>query len=113
MLEHSDTVAALGAERVFAVDAAASFSRPGPRLVEGTELLAHLLHPDRVDAPAGVAFQEVAYQPPSARRSYLTSLSPSSKTSSFDSVNRSRNHSESSRPTPLWPAPPKGASWSQ
>ena len=32
----------------------------GFRLVEGTELLAHLLHPDRVDAPAGVAFQEVA-----------------------------------------------------
>ena len=60
VLEHSDRVAALGAERVFAVDAAASFSRPGPRLVEGTELLAHLLHPDRVDAPAGVAFQEVA-----------------------------------------------------
>ena len=60
VLEHSETVAALGAERVFAVDAAASFSRPGPRLVEGTELLAHLLHPNRVDAPAGVAFQEVA-----------------------------------------------------
>ena len=59
MLEHADTVAALGAERVFAVDAAASFSRPGPRLVEGTELLAHLLHPNKVDAPAGVAFQEV------------------------------------------------------
>ena len=59
VLEHSDRVAALGAERVYAVDAAASFSRPGPRLVEGTELLAHLLHPDRVDAPAGVAFQEV------------------------------------------------------
>ena len=60
VLEHSDAVAALGAERVFAVDAAASFSRPGPRLVDGTELLAHLLHPNRVDAPVGVAFQEVA-----------------------------------------------------
>ena len=32
-------VAAPGAERVWAVDAAASFSRPGPRLVDGTELL--------------------------------------------------------------------------
>jgi iron complex transport system substrate-binding protein len=41
------------------VDAAASFSRPGPRLVGGTELLAHLLHPDRVPAPAGVAFVPV------------------------------------------------------
>jgi iron complex transport system substrate-binding protein len=52
-------VSALGADRIWAVDAAASFSRPGPRLVEGTELLAHLLHPDRVDAPAGVSFEAV------------------------------------------------------
>ena len=34
-----------------AVDAAAYFSRPGPRLVDGLELLAHLLHPDLVPAP--------------------------------------------------------------
>jgi iron complex transport system substrate-binding protein len=40
----------LGA-RVFAVDAAAYFSRPGPRLVEGVELLGHLLHPELVPAP--------------------------------------------------------------
>jgi iron complex transport system substrate-binding protein len=56
VLSHLDQVRTLGAERVFAVDAAASFSRPGPRLIEGTELLAHLLHPDRVEAPGGVAF---------------------------------------------------------
>jgi len=37
--------------RVVAVDASAYFSRPGPRLVGGIELLAHLLHPDRVAAP--------------------------------------------------------------
>jgi iron complex transport system substrate-binding protein len=54
---HAAEVAAIGAERIWAVDAAASFSRPGPRLVEGTELLAHLLHPDRVQAPAGVSFE--------------------------------------------------------
>jgi iron complex transport system substrate-binding protein len=36
---------------VFAVDAAAYFSRPGPRLVDGLELLAHLIHPDRLDEP--------------------------------------------------------------
>ena len=30
---------------VFAVDANAYFARPGPRLVDGVELLAHLLHP--------------------------------------------------------------------
>jgi iron complex transport system substrate-binding protein len=32
--------------RVYAVDANSYFVRPGPRVVEGTELLAHLLHPD-------------------------------------------------------------------
>lgn len=32
--------------RIFAVDANAYFSRPGPRLAEGVALLAHLLHPD-------------------------------------------------------------------
>jgi ABC-type Fe3+-hydroxamate transport system, periplasmic component len=57
--EHSGEVTAVGAERIWAVDAAASFSRPGPRLVEGTELLAHLLHPDRVEAPEGVPFELV------------------------------------------------------
>ena len=61
-------VATIGAERIWAVDAAASFSRPGPRLVEGTELIAHLLHPDRVDAPHGVTF-EPAHLPAPAGRS--------------------------------------------
>jgi iron complex transport system substrate-binding protein len=37
--------------RVVAVDAAAYFSRPGPRLVDGVELLGHLLHPELVPAP--------------------------------------------------------------
>ncbi|MBA2349950.1 MAG: cobalamin-binding protein [Solirubrobacterales bacterium] len=45
-------LATLGARRIVAVDASATFSRPGPRLVDGLELLAHVLHPDRVDAPA-------------------------------------------------------------
>jgi iron complex transport system substrate-binding protein len=36
---------------VFAVDANASFSRPGPRLVDGVEVLAHLLHPDHYPDP--------------------------------------------------------------
>jgi iron complex transport system substrate-binding protein len=59
VLARANEVASLGAAGVFAVDAAASFSRPGPRLIEGTELLAHLLHPDRVGAPATVEFIEV------------------------------------------------------
>lgn len=37
--------------RVYAVDAAAYFSRPGPRVVDGIELLGHLLHPELVLAP--------------------------------------------------------------
>jgi iron complex transport system substrate-binding protein len=40
----------LGAQ-VVAVDAAAYFSRPGPRLVDGVELLGHLFHPELVPAP--------------------------------------------------------------
>jgi len=34
-----------------AVDASSYFSRPGPRLVDGIELLAHLLHPGSVPEP--------------------------------------------------------------
>jgi iron complex transport system substrate-binding protein len=33
------------------VDANAYFARPGPRVVEGVELLAHLFHPDLVPWP--------------------------------------------------------------
>jgi iron complex transport system substrate-binding protein len=43
---HADALRATGARRVVAVDGGAYFSRPGPRLVEGLELLAHVLHPD-------------------------------------------------------------------
>jgi iron complex transport system substrate-binding protein len=55
-LEHWERVEGLGAERVFAVDAASTFSRPGPRLVDGVELLGHLLHPDLVDPPSSIGF---------------------------------------------------------
>jgi len=52
-------IEALGANHVFAVDGASTFSRPGPRLVDGVELLGHLLHPDLVDPPGNIAFAEV------------------------------------------------------
>jgi iron complex transport system substrate-binding protein len=61
-LEHRDELEGLGASAVHAVDAASSFSRPGPRLVEGVELLGHLLHPDRVPAPTGLVFRELTRQ---------------------------------------------------
>ncbi|HVR88814.1 MAG TPA: cobalamin-binding protein [Candidatus Limnocylindria bacterium] len=44
-------LAAVRAGRVFALDGNAYFSRPGPRVVDGIELLASLMHPDRVAAP--------------------------------------------------------------
>ncbi len=51
--EHVRELRAVGAERVVAVDASSYFSRPGPRLIDGLELLAHILHPARVPtAPA-------------------------------------------------------------
>jgi iron complex transport system substrate-binding protein len=46
------------ASRFFAVDASAYFSRPGPRLVDGVEILASLLHPEVVGT----------HDPPGARR---------------------------------------------
>jgi iron complex transport system substrate-binding protein len=53
--DYADELAGLGARRVVAVDAAAYFSRPGPRLVDGLELLGHVLHPDRLPgAPPGL-----------------------------------------------------------
>lgn len=39
--------------RIIGVDGAAYFSRPGPRLVDGVELLASIFHPDAVRAPEG------------------------------------------------------------
>ncbi|HEX3040867.1 MAG TPA: cobalamin-binding protein [Solirubrobacterales bacterium] len=61
-LQHRDHLDALGAGRVFAVDAASTFSRPGPRLVDGVELLAHLFHPKRVQPPAGIGFADLSAQ---------------------------------------------------
>jgi iron complex transport system substrate-binding protein len=43
----------IGAARIVGVDGAAYFSRPGPRLIDGVELLASIFHPDAVNAPAG------------------------------------------------------------
>jgi iron complex transport system substrate-binding protein len=44
----SDLPAALN-DRAFAVNANAYFDRPGPRVVDGVELLAHLIHPELWD----------------------------------------------------------------
>jgi iron complex transport system substrate-binding protein len=52
---HRDQLAALGAGEVVAVDAAAYFSRPGPRIVDGLELLASIIHPALVPEAPGTA----------------------------------------------------------
>jgi iron complex transport system substrate-binding protein len=52
---HREELAAIGAGEVVAVDAAAYFSRPGPRVVDGLELLAHILHPEVVPQATGAA----------------------------------------------------------
>jgi iron complex transport system substrate-binding protein len=40
--------------RVYAVNGSSYFSRPGPRLVDSLEILAHTLHPDIHPLPAGL-----------------------------------------------------------
>jgi iron complex transport system substrate-binding protein len=55
-MEHWERIAGLGATRLFAVDGTA-FAEPAPRLVDGVELLGHLLHPNLVEPPGTVAFQ--------------------------------------------------------
>lgn len=54
--------------RVYAVDANAYFARPGPRMVDGVELLAHLIHPELFDwdGPAQ-AFQKIETKPQQLR----------------------------------------------
>jgi iron complex transport system substrate-binding protein len=59
---YSGNLAGLGAREVYAVDAAASFSRPGPRLVDGVELLARLFDSSvasAVPGPGGVGVRSV------------------------------------------------------
>lgn len=43
------TLQAIPTAEVFAVDANAYFARPGPRVAEAVELLAHLFHPQRLE----------------------------------------------------------------
>jgi len=51
---------AVRSSRVFAVDANAFFARPGPRIIDGTRLLAHLIHPGAVTWDDRAAWRRVA-----------------------------------------------------
>ncbi|HXJ64889.1 MAG TPA: cobalamin-binding protein, partial [Actinomycetota bacterium] len=44
---------------VYAVDASAYFSRPGPRIVDGLEIMAWAIHPDAYPEPPGDAIVRV------------------------------------------------------
>lgn len=54
-MEHWERIADLGAARHYAVDGTV-FADPAPRLVDGVELLGHLIHPDLVYPPGNVAY---------------------------------------------------------
>jgi iron complex transport system substrate-binding protein len=55
--------------RVYVIDGAQYFSRPGPRLVDGLEILAHALHPDVHPLPAGLPAPYLVPQPEPAKLS--------------------------------------------
>ena len=50
---------AVQAGRIFAVDSGALFSRAGPRLVDGLELLGQLIHPDVFPGPPDPRYGKV------------------------------------------------------
>jgi iron complex transport system substrate-binding protein len=54
-IEANPWVLGIGAT-VYGVDASGHFSRPGPRLADGVEVLAQILHPERVPAPDDAAW---------------------------------------------------------
>jgi iron complex transport system substrate-binding protein len=56
-------------QRVYAVDANSYYARPGPRVVEGTELLAHLIHPELFEWNGpGDAYQSITTSVPDESR---------------------------------------------
>ena len=50
-LEGAADLPAARSGNIFATDGSAFFARPGPRIVEGLEILAHLIHPERFADP--------------------------------------------------------------
>ena len=67
-LAQAERLARLGARQVAAVDAAAYFSRPGPRLIDGLEALAHVFHPERADPPPPGRLRRLDFSPSPALR---------------------------------------------
>jgi len=64
---------------LYAVDANSYFARPGPRVVDGTELLAHLIHPDLFQWEGSPeAFRRIEFSDAVRTDSLVASLSESS-----------------------------------
>ncbi len=59
---HREQLSCTGAGRVVAVNAAAYFSRPGPRIVDGLELLGSVLHGELVPVDPELAGQAIALE---------------------------------------------------
>src|SRR4030095_2494767 len=47
-------IPAINNDEVWAVDATSYFSRPGPRVIDGVEILAKIFHPDLFSTPSVV-----------------------------------------------------------
>ena len=62
-----DMVPAVRSGRVYVTDGSAYFSRPGPRLVDSLELLAHVIHPDIHPLPEWVQQPMLVGQPTTSR----------------------------------------------
>jgi iron complex transport system substrate-binding protein len=58
-----DEVPAVRAGRVYVMDGNAYIARPGPRIIEGTEILARLLHSDAFSDGPKIARDLAVYQP--------------------------------------------------
>jgi iron complex transport system substrate-binding protein len=58
-MEHWERIESLRPRQVLAVDAEPAFTEPGPGLIDGVELLAHLLHPERIDSPGNIGFAQL------------------------------------------------------
>jgi iron complex transport system substrate-binding protein len=59
-MEHWERIDELGATRAFVVETTPALAKAGPGLVDGVELLGHLIHPDLVDAPGNIAFAQIS-----------------------------------------------------
>ena len=73
---HRDELLRRRRRRVVAVDAAAYFSRPGPRIIDGLELLASIIHPELVPEPPRARADRRAADADAAARVAAQSVKP-------------------------------------